>query len=103
MLTIGAAIPSFAATSGWATEGDSWCYLDAQGNKVTNVWKKSGNDWYYLDSDGLMATDTWVDDTSYVDIYGVRVTNRWIYTEAGPITPQILKEAGITWMQPVRQ
>ena len=33
MLTIGAAIPSFAATSGWATEGDSWCYLDAQGNK----------------------------------------------------------------------
>lgn len=39
MLTIGAAIPSFAATSGWATEGDSWCYLDAQGNKVTNVWK----------------------------------------------------------------
>ena len=29
-----------------------------------------------------MATDT-VDDTSYVDIYGVRVTNRWIYTEAG--------------------
>ena len=83
MLTTGAAIPSFAATSGWATEGDSWCYLDAQGNKVTNVWKKSGNDWYYLDSDGLMATDTWVDDTSYVDIYGVRVTNRWIYTEAG--------------------
>ena len=83
MLTIGAAIPSFAATSGWATEGDSWCYLDAQGNKVTNVWKKSGNDWYYLDSDGLMATDTWVDDTSYVDIYSVRVTNRWIYTEAG--------------------
>ena len=83
MFTIGAAIPSFAAAGGWATQGDSWCYLDAQGNKVTNVWKKSGNDWYYLDSDGLMATDTWVDDTSYVDIYGVRVTNRWIYTEAG--------------------
>ena len=84
MLTTGAAIPSFAATSGWATEGDSWCYLDAQGNKVTNVWKKGADNLQrYLNGNGEMAVNTWVDNTYYVDIYGVRVTNRWIYTEAG--------------------
>lgn len=83
LLTMGSAVVSMAAQTGWAKEGDQWCYLDSGGNKMTDVWKKSGNFWYYLGSDGVMVTDQWVDDTYYTDINGVMVTNRWIYVNEG--------------------
>lgn len=83
LLTMGSAVVSMAAQTGWAKEGDQWCYLDSGGNKMTDVWKKSGNFWYYLGSDGVMVTDQWVDDTYYTDINGVMVTNQWVYVNEG--------------------
>ena len=38
---------SLAAT-GWAQEGDDWCYYDSDGSKAADVFKKSGNNWFYL-------------------------------------------------------
>ena len=83
LLAMGSSMNAMAAQAGWVQEGGTWTYVDSQGNRLTDSWRKSGNYWFYLDSNGEMAVDQWVDDTSYVDINGVRVTNQWIYVEPG--------------------
>lgn len=70
---------SLAAT-GWAQEGDDWCYYDSDGSKATDVFKKSGNNWFYLDSDGVLAKSQIIeqdDNYYYVNSAGAMVTNEW--------------------------
>ena len=79
LLTIGAAMTSFAA---WSVEDGQWVYLDSDGAKVEYEWKKSGANWYYLGEGGYMATNQLIDDSDDGDIYyvgedGRRVTNDW--------------------------
>lgn len=45
--------------------------------------EEPGDRYFYLGSDGVMETDSWIDDMYYVDINGVRVSNRWVYVELG--------------------
>lgn len=71
------------AMADWVQQGNDWLYLDNSGNRVTNEWRQSNGYYFYLGSDGVMARDQWVDDEYYVDINGVRVTDRWIYSEDG--------------------
>lgn len=78
-LTLGTAMMSFAAT-GWQQEDDTWCYLDSDGERVTETWKKSGDHWFWLNEDGELATDTLVEDDDnyyYVNESGARVANEW--------------------------
>ena len=75
LMALGASMTAFGA-QGWAKEGDVWTYVDSRGDRVTDSWRKSGNYWYYLDSNGEMLTDQWVDDTYYVDVDGLMITNR---------------------------
>ncbi len=77
LLTIGAAMTSFAA---WSVEDGQWVYLDSDGEKVEYEWKKSGADWYYLGEGGYMVTDQLIDDDDdiyYVGTDGRRVINDW--------------------------
>lgn len=74
---------SMTAMADWVQQGNDWLYLDNSGNRVTNEWRQSNGYYFYLGSDGVMARDQWVDDEYYVDINGVRVTDRWIYSEDG--------------------
>ena len=70
---------SLAAT-GWAQEGDDWCYYDSDGSKAADVFKKSGNNWFYLDSDGVLAKSQIIeqdDNYYYVNSAGAMVTNEW--------------------------
>lgn len=82
-------VPSISA---WAAEGwnkpensNTWVYLDASGNKVTNTWKKGADNlWRYLNSNGEMAVNTWVENTYYVDSNGILVTDKWMkFQESG--------------------
>ena len=79
-----AAIATMMATSafasGWTQEGDSWYYLDSNGDYVTDSWESSGSNYYYLGSDGTMATNTLIEDGEnyyYVGADGAMVTNSW--------------------------
>lgn len=79
LLTMGAAMVSHAA-QGWNSLGDTWIYLDSNGNRLTDTWKKSGNNWFYLDSDGEMAKSSLIeyeDDYYYVNSVGAMVSNEW--------------------------
>ena len=50
-LMIGAATLTSYAAEGWQQSGNSWIYVDNNGNKVTNTWKKGADNlWRYLDS-----------------------------------------------------
>lgn len=84
MMMAGSAV-SFAATAGWNASGDSWQYLNSNGNAVTDAWKKSGDYYFYLDSDGYIAKDKLVEDDDeyyYVNDDGVMVKNSWRYLTA---------------------
>lgn len=81
LLTMGAAMTSMAA--GWTQQNGTWVYLDNSDNRIRNSWRRSGEGYYYLNSNGEMAVDTWIEDTYYVDIYGVMQTNRWVQVEPG--------------------
>ncbi|MFM1600805.1 N-acetylmuramoyl-L-alanine amidase family protein, partial [Helcococcus ovis] len=39
----------------WSKVGESWYYLNENGEKVTG-WEKVSGKWYYLKSTGEMAT-----------------------------------------------
>ena len=48
-LMIGAATLTSYAAEGWQQSGNSWIYVDNNGNKVTNTWKKGADNlWRYL-------------------------------------------------------
>lgn len=94
LLSVGGAVTSMAATSGWNLEDDSWVYLDTNGSRVTDSWKKSGENYYYLDSDGSMALDEWIDSTYYVDSNGVMLKNQWVEVEEGDSGPSGDDEGG---------
>ena len=73
------AMVSFGAT-GWAMEGDEWCYYEKDGNKAEDVFKKSGENWFYLGSDGRMVRSSIVevdDNYYYVNSVGAMVSNEW--------------------------
>ena len=67
---------SMTAMADWVQQGSDWMYLDGSGNRVTNEWRQSNGYYFYLDGNGIMARDQWIDDEYYVDINGVRVTDR---------------------------
>ena len=82
LLTIGAAMTSFAAV-GWTMEDGEWVWLDRDGERVTDEWKVSNGGFYYLGEDGYMLTNQIVKNDSTGDIYyvdetGLRVSNRWV-------------------------
>ena len=57
-LMIGAATLTSYAAEGWQQSGNSWIYVDNNGNKVTNTWKKGADNlWRYLDSQGNIASN----------------------------------------------
>ena len=73
------AMVSFGAT-GWAMEGDEWCYYEKDGSKAEDVFKKSGENWFYLGSDGRMVRSSIVevdDNYYYVNSVGAMVSNEW--------------------------
>lgn len=79
LLTMGGTMASQAA-QGWNMVGDTWTYLDSNGNQVTDTWEKSGNDWFYLNDDGEMAKSSLIqfdDDYYYVNSAGAMVSNQW--------------------------
>ncbi len=70
----------------WHKENGQWCYLDNQGNKVTNCWKKDSVGWCYLGADGYMAVNSWVPDSKglvYVGADGYMVYDKWIQDQGG--------------------
>lgn len=78
-ITLGSAFASYAAV-GWAQEGESWVYYNADGSKAADVFKKSGNNWFYLDSNGEQVVNSVVevdDNYYYLNSAGAMVTNEW--------------------------
>ena len=81
LMTMGVMTMSAYAAEGWAMSNNSWVYLDANGNKITNEWRKGADNlWRYLNSKGEMAISTWADDDYYVDSNGIMVSNQWVRT-----------------------
>lgn len=77
-LVLGAATAAYAA-EGWQQSGTNWIYVDANGNKMTNVWKKGADNlWRYVNSQGYMAVNTWVDDEYYVESTGIMASDKWL-------------------------
>ncbi len=77
---IAAMMATTSLASGWTQDGDSWYYLDSNGDYVTDTWQASGSKYYYLGSDGTMATNTLIEDGDnyyYVGSDGAMVTNSW--------------------------
>ena len=78
-LMIGAATLTSYAAEGWQQSGNSWIYVDNNGNKVTNTWKKGADNlWRYLDSQGNIASNCWVDDEYFVESTGIMATDKWL-------------------------
>ena len=78
-LMIGAATLTSYAAEGWQQSGNSWIYVDNNGNKVTNTWKKGADNlWRYLDSQGNIASNCWVDDEYFVESSGIMATDKWL-------------------------
>ncbi|MCC8059595.1 MAG: cell wall-binding protein [Clostridiales bacterium] len=79
LLAMGAATSAQAAT-GWVETDGTWYYYDRDGNPVTNEWKKSGDSYFWLDDDGQLAVSQLIEDDDeyyYVDENGFRVSNQW--------------------------
>ncbi len=68
------------AQTGWVLENGQWCWIDQNGNKLTNVWMEDGKGWLYLGADGYAVKSQWIEDYKgwcYVDANGYMVTNSW--------------------------
>lgn len=82
-----ASMTAFAATSGWVQEGNTWYYIDSNGDRVTDTWKTSGSHKYYLGDDGKMVTDDIVEGSGsgyyYVNADGAMITNEWRLVDDG--------------------
>lgn len=62
---------SNTAESGWVREGDSYCYLDKNGNPKTG-WLQDKGKWYYLDpKTGFMKTG-WLQDKGKWYYFGIK-------------------------------
>ncbi|MGE5627664.1 MAG: N-acetylmuramoyl-L-alanine amidase [Solirubrobacterales bacterium] len=71
-----------ATPIGWKYINNTWYYLDANGNKVTNKWQQDKSlKWFYLSSTGAMAKNKWQQDNStrwfYLGADGAMVSNKW--------------------------
>ncbi len=80
MMSMGMAMMSWAASGGWVEEDGIWRYRGPDGSYVSECWKKSGNSWFWLDEDGEMAVDSLIaddDDYYYVNDAGAMLTNAW--------------------------
>ncbi len=83
VLMCGAFVFSAYAAEGWASENNTWIYLDKNGNRVTNEWKKGADNlWRYLDQNGEMLLNGWADGEYYVDSNGIMVENKWVQTQS---------------------
>ena len=68
-----------AYAQGWQQSGNTWVYLDSNGNRVTNSWMKGADNlWRYLDSQGNMAAGVWVDDEYYIESNGIMASDKWL-------------------------
>lgn len=91
----------------WLNQGDSWYYLDKNGDAATG-WREIRGNWFYFYSDCAMASDIWIDNY-YVNEFGVWEPNasrsewilsgnRWWYRHAdGSYTSSGWEEIGDSW------
>lgn len=79
--SLGFMVPiSTYASEGWVNEGDSWSYVDRNGEELISKWKTSGDSKYYLDEDGRMMKNSLLesnDNLYYFDGEGKMVQNQW--------------------------
>lgn len=81
LMMIAGSASVFAATAGWNAVGDTWQYLNARGEVVTDAWKQSGDLSFYLDSDGYLTKDKLIqvnDEYYYLNSDGAMVKNSWL-------------------------
>ncbi|CMZ27448.1 choline binding protein A [Streptococcus pneumoniae] len=70
--------------TGWVKDGDTWYYLNANGDMATG-WLQYNGSWYYLNANGDMATG-WLQYNgsgalavnTTVDGYGVNANGEWV-------------------------
>ena len=61
----------------YTIDGEDYIF-DFEGNRVFNKWTiLTDGEWYYSLSDGKVAKNQWINNTFYVDEYGVKVRDRW--------------------------
>lgn len=82
-LLCGALTMNAYAAEGWSLDGNTWVYLNNNGQRVTNEWRKGADNlWRYLNGNGEMSIDTWADSEYYVDSNGIMVENKWVQTRS---------------------
>ena len=57
-------------SEGWKTYGDTFCYINKDGNLIISGWKEDKGKWYYFNENGLMVKSSFVDGGYYVDENG---------------------------------
>ena len=80
LLTLGASFTSMAATYDWQMVDGEWMCFDEDGVEYTDAFCKYEGDEFYVNEEGVLEGLRWVDDTYYVDFYGRKTKNEWVYT-----------------------